>query len=43
MQMLVLVIFQNNLFVFHRVEIWHRNVSIPALVFLTPLQNNPLS
>lgn len=34
---------ENNLFVFHRVEIWHHNISIPALVFLTPLQNNPLS
>lgn len=35
---------ENNLFVFfHREEIWQWSASIPALLFLTPVQNDPLS
>lgn len=32
-----------TMFVFHRVEIWQWYASTPALLFLTPVQNDPLS
>lgn len=31
------------MFVFHRVESWQCSILIPALLFLTPVQNDPLS